>query len=242
MLVIGAGKMAQETLHYLTDAGPAKSSSLNRDFDRARRSPPSGTASRARGRISTNNSSKPTWLSAPPAPIGTIVTLPTINEQIARAAAISDRCSCSIWRCRATSIPRSATSSACTCTASTTSPKPASAIAKRSADALPAAEQIIDEEVRAFVAETHHRASGPVIARFREGLENVQIAELDTALSRLPELDDRSRRKSSNSPTGWWPRCSTRRWNRCATNLATALAHGLLEALQRLFQLEDPKD
>ena len=82
------------------------------------------------------------------------------------------------------------------------------------------------------MAETHHRASGPVIARFREGLENVQAAELDAALRELPELDDRSRQEieqfadrlvakmlhppleslrdesRNGSPTACWKRCS----------------------------------
>ena len=48
VLVIGAGKMAQETLHYLTDAGARRLVILNRDFDRAARARRrSGTACRA---------------------------------------------------------------------------------------------------------------------------------------------------------------------------------------------------
>ena len=58
---------------------------------------------------------------------------------------------------------------------------------------LPAAEAIVDEETRRFVAEARHRATGPVIARFREGLEKSQSAELERLFTRLPDLDERSR-------------------------------------------------
>ena len=60
---------------------------------------------------------------------------------------------------------------------------------------LPAAEQIVDEETARFVGEVRHRATGPVIARFREGLERSQSAELERLFQRLPELDERSRRE-----------------------------------------------
>ena len=62
VLVIGAGKMAQETLQYLVDAGARHITVLNRDFDRAadagrRVERPPGVLERAVRR----SSSPPTW-------------------------------------------------------------------------------------------------------------------------------------------------------------------------------------
>ena len=107
---------------------------------------------------------------------------------------------------------------------------------------LPAAEQIIDQEVLAFVADSHHRASGPVIARFREGLENVQIAELTRLYSRLPELDDRSRREIQMFADRLLAKMLHPPLESLRDESRNGTAHGLLEALQRLFRLEDPND
>ena len=107
------------------------------------------------------------------------------------------------------------------------------------ADALPAAERIIDEETRAFVAETRHRAAGPVIARFREGLETVQTRRAGAALrpaaragraraARNRQFADRLVAKMLHPPLE-----SLRDESRNGS------PHGLLEALQRLFQLKD---
>ena len=85
MLVIGAGKMARETFEYLTDAGTRKITVLNRDFARAKRLPPNGMVDPPPGKNSTNGSSKPIWLSAPPAPIGTSSPLPTSSSNLAQA-------------------------------------------------------------------------------------------------------------------------------------------------------------
>jgi glutamyl-tRNA reductase len=107
------------------------------------------------------------------------------------------------------------------------------------ADALPAAERIIDEEVLAFVADTRHRASGPVIARLREGLQCAQSAELERLYEKLPDLDERARqeiRQFSDRLVAKMlhpPLESLRDESRNGTH------HGLLEALQRLFQLKD---
>ena len=71
VLVIGAGKMAQETLHYLADAGARQITVLNRDFAAGRGAGRrSGTARPRRGASWPTSSWRPTWSSARPAPIG----------------------------------------------------------------------------------------------------------------------------------------------------------------------------
>jgi glutamyl-tRNA reductase len=104
---------------------------------------------------------------------------------------------------------------------------------------LPAAEKIVEEEARQFAAEVRHRASGPVIARFREGLERSQSAELDRLFARLPNLDERSRREIEQ----FADRLVGKMLHPPLASLRDASEngppHGLLDALQRLFQLKD---
>src|SRR5207244_1483090 len=106
-------------------------------------------------------------------------------------------------------------------------------------DALPSAEAIVDEEVRAFVAETRHRASAPVIARFRESLENVQSAELARLYARLPELDDASRQEVRQFADRLLAKMLHPPLESLRDESRNGSPHGLLEALQRLFQLKD---
>jgi glutamyl-tRNA reductase len=239
VLVIGAGKMAQETLRYLADAGARRITVLNRDYQRAQ-----ALADEWRGGavpwadligqlvtadlvISTTGADRP------------LVTLPEYQQKVVprryqRPLFILDL-----------AMPRDFEpaigeelgvylygiddlSDACQRNRAAR------------ADALPAAEKIIEQETAAFIAEARHRASGPVIARFREGLENVQLAELERLYERLPELDQRSRQEIRQFADRLVakmlhpPLESLRDESRNGTQ-----HHGLLEALQRLFQLKD---
>jgi glutamyl-tRNA reductase len=106
-------------------------------------------------------------------------------------------------------------------------------------DALPEAERIIDEEVRAFVAATRHRASGPVITQFREGLESVQAAELERLYGRLPELDERSRQEIRQFADRLVAKMLHPPLESLRDETRNGTQHGLLEALQKLFQLRE---
>jgi glutamyl-tRNA reductase len=238
VLVIGAGKMAQETLHYLADAGTRQITVLNRDYQRAQ-----SLADKWRGRavpwselpdqlvnadlvISTTGADRP------------VVTLKEYQQKVVprryqRPLFILDL-----------AMPRDFEpeigeelgvylygiddlNEAC------------ARNRKARADALPAADEIIEEETRAFVFEIRHRASGPVIARFREGLENVQLAELERLYDRLPELDDRSRQEIHQ----FADRLVAKMLHPPLESLRDESRNGshpsLLEALQRLFQLKE---
>jgi glutamyl-tRNA reductase len=105
--------------------------------------------------------------------------------------------------------------------------------------ALPAAEQILEDEVRSFVAATRHRASVPVIAMFRESLEGLQAAELERLYDRLPDLNDRSRQEIRQ----FADRLLAKMLHPPLESLRHESRNGspqrLIEALQRLFQLKD---
>lgn len=238
VLVIGAGKMAQETLVYLSDAGARQIVVVNRDFERAATladqwkgaakpwSDIGAELVKADMVVSTTGADRP------------IVTLTDFRRDVVprryqRPLFILDL-----------AIPRDFESSigeelgvylygiddlAEACERNR----------QARAGALPAAEMIIDEETRAFVAETRHRASGPVIARFREGLESVQMAELERLYNRLPDLSERERQEIRQA----FDRLVAKILHPPLESLRDESHYGshpgLLEALQRLFQLKD---
>src|SRR6476620_5225658 len=238
VLVIGAGTMAQETLQYLTDAGAKHIVVLNRNFERAQ-----SLAKTWNGRpapwselidqivtadliISTTGADRH------------VVTLHDYREYVARRRQqrplfildlamprdfepeIADELGVYLYGIddlkEACERNREARESA-----------------------LPSAEAIVEEEVRAFVADTRHRASVPVIAQLRESLETVQAAELDRLYGRLPGLDDRSRQEVRQ----FADRLLAKRLHPPLESLRDesrkGSPHGLLDALKRLFQLND---
>lgn len=238
VLVIGAGEMAQETLHYLTDAGAKLITVLNRDSARAEalakqwkgKSAPWGELAdqlvAADLVVSTTGADRP------------VVTLDDFRTQVAPGRhqrplfildlamprdfepAIRDELGVYLYgiddlaeACERNRDARAA--------------------------AMPLAERIVEAETRTFLAESRHRASGPVIARFRAELQSAQAAELARLYGRLPELDEQSReeiRRFADRLVGKMlhpPLESLRDASRDGSS------HGLLEALQRLFQLKD---
>jgi len=238
VLVIGAGKMAGETLQYLTDAGAREIVVLNRDFGRAK-----ALAAQWKGMakewtvlaeelvetdlvVSTTGADQP------------VVTLANYKQNVARRRhqrplfvldlamprdfdpAIGEELGVYLYGIDdlAEACERNR---------------------QARADALPEAERIIDEEVRSFVAETRRRASGPVIARFRQGLENVQAAELERLYERLPEIDDRTRQEIRQFADRLVAKMLHPPLESLRDESRNGSPHGLLEALQRLFQLKD---
>lgn len=237
-LVIGAGKMAHETLSYLAEAGVSRLTVLNRDPQRA-----ATLAERWKGRpapwsaladelvsadlvVSTTGSDRP------------VVTLADYHQQVARRRhqkplfvldlamprdfdpAIGDEVGVYLY-----GIDDLAEACA----------------RNRSARAreLPDAERIVDEESRQFVADIRHRATVPVIARFRAGLESVQSAELDRLFQKLPDLDDRSQREIQQFADRLVAKMLHPPLESLRDESAIRSPHSLLEALQRLFRLKE---
>ncbi len=238
VLVIGAGKMAQETLHYLKDAGAQRIFVLNRDFERAQtlaaqwQGTPAAWSDLAEQLVKADLVISTTGADRP------VVTFHEYRENVVprryqRPLFILDL-----------AMPRDFEpeigeelgvylygiddlSEAC------------EQNRKARADSLPAAERIIDEETHAFVAEMRHRASGPVIARLREGLENAQLAELERLYNRLPELDECSRQEIRQFADRLVAKMLHPPLESLRQETRNGSHHGLLEALQRLFQLKD---
>jgi glutamyl-tRNA reductase len=238
VLVIGAGKMAEETLEYLTAAGACRLVILNRDYDRALELAeqwhglPATWATLADELavadmvVSTTGADRP------------IVSLEDYRRLVARERhqrplfildlamprdfdpAIREELGVYLYGI-------DDLSEACQRNR-----------AERSKE-LPAAEAIVDEETRRFVAEVRHRATGPVIARFRAGLEKSQSAELERLFVRLPDLDERSRREIEQFADRLVGKMLHPPLASLRDESQNGPPHGLLEALQRLFQLKD---
>lgn len=104
---------------------------------------------------------------------------------------------------------------------------------------LPAAEKIVAEETDRFVADALHRATAPVISGLRRGLHEPKQAELERLFRRLPELDDSSRAEIRQ----FADRLVNKMLHPPLESLRDASQNGthsgLLDALKRLFKLED---
>lgn len=107
------------------------------------------------------------------------------------------------------------------------------------AEEMPAAERIVEEETARFVAAASHRASAPVISDLRRGMHEPKQAELERLFHKLPELDENTRGEIEQFADRLVnkmlhpPLDSLRHASQNGTH------HGLLDALKRLFKLED---
>ena len=104
---------------------------------------------------------------------------------------------------------------------------------------MPAAVAIIEEETRRFMGDLHHRSTAPVIEQLRAGWSETGEAELDRLFRRLPGLDDAQQAEIRQAFERYAakllhpPLASLRSESRAGP------PHGLLDALKRLFDLKD---
>lgn len=104
---------------------------------------------------------------------------------------------------------------------------------------MPAALAIVDEETRRFMGDLHHRSTAPVIERLRAGWSETGDAELERLFRRLPHLADADRDEIRQAFDRYAakllhpPLVSLRDESRSGS------PHGLLDALKRLFDLDD---
>jgi len=104
---------------------------------------------------------------------------------------------------------------------------------------LPAARRIIEQETERFMADMHHRVTGPIIRQLKEGWEKPKEEELWRLWNKLPELDDRARSEIRQS----FDRLVNKLLHPPLESLRDESRHGiphaLLDALAKLFQLKD---
>ena len=104
---------------------------------------------------------------------------------------------------------------------------------------LPAAMRIIEQETARFIRDLHHRVTGPVIRRLREGMQEPKDEELRRLFNKLSGLDDHSRDEIRQS----FDRLVNKLLHPPLESLRDESRHGiphsLLDALAKLFQLKD---
>lgn len=103
----------------------------------------------------------------------------------------------------------------------------------------PKAERIVDEETARFLAELHHRATGPTIRRLKAQADEVKADELRRLLNKLGDLDERSRGEIERSFDRLVNKLLHPPLESLRDEAEGGPPQGLLEALKRLFQLKD---
>jgi glutamyl-tRNA reductase len=104
---------------------------------------------------------------------------------------------------------------------------------------LPAAIHIVEQETARFMGELHHRATGPIIKRLREGWQQPKDDELRRLFNKLPELDERARAEIGQSFERLINKLLHPPLESLRSEAEQGPPHGLLDALKRLFQLKD---
>lgn len=104
---------------------------------------------------------------------------------------------------------------------------------------LPQALDIVESETSQFMQELYHRATGPIIRQLRQGWHEVRDDELRRLFNKLPDLDDRARQEISQSFERYVNKLLHPPLESLRDESRTGTPHGLLEALKRLFRLED---
>lgn len=103
----------------------------------------------------------------------------------------------------------------------------------------PQAQKIIAEETRKFIADLHHRATGPVIRRLREQAEQTKQEELKRLLGRLEkyEIDDGAYADIEQGFDRLVNKLLHPPLSSLRDDAARGGSQGLLEALRRLFDV-----
>jgi glutamyl-tRNA reductase len=104
---------------------------------------------------------------------------------------------------------------------------------------LPVAMAIVEEETERFMAELHHRATGPIIQRLRQGWQSVRDQELKRLFNKLTDLDDASRAEIEQSFDRYTNKLLHPPLESLRDESRQGVPHALLEALKRLFHLKD---
>ena len=237
VLVAGAGEMGEETLRYLMDQGARDITIVNRNFERAQH-----LAGRLGGRaapwsqlhdlltdadlmISTTGATEPIVTAESFAPVSRrraqrplfVLDLAVPRDFAAEVGRFNG-----VYLYSVDDLARACESN------------------RRAREKeWPKAERIIDEETARFVAELHHRATGPTIRRLKARAGQLQAEELDRLLNKLGSVDDRQRREIERSFDRLVNKLLHPPLETLRDEAAKGAPHGLLDALRRLFDLSE---
>ncbi|HEY2827916.1 MAG TPA: glutamyl-tRNA reductase [Pirellulales bacterium] len=104
---------------------------------------------------------------------------------------------------------------------------------------LPQALRIVEEETGQFMQELYHRATGPIIRQLRQGWHEVRDEELRRLFNKLPDLDQRAQQEISQAFERYVNKLLHPPLESLRDESRTGTPHSLLDALKRLFRLEE---
>ena len=104
---------------------------------------------------------------------------------------------------------------------------------------LPAAQAIVEEETRRFMGDLHHRSTAPVIEQLKAGWSETGESELDRLFRRLPQLGGTERAEIRQAFERYAAKLLHPPLASLRSESHSGPPHGLLDALKRLFDLRD---
>jgi glutamyl-tRNA reductase len=237
VLLLGAGKMAAETLRYLRDAGAREITVLNRTAGRAvelaarlgarpgRFAELAGELALADLVVSTTGASEPVvaldlYRQVEPAREGrplVVLDLAVPRDFDSRIGARPG-----VWLYGIDDL-----ATAC------------AANRNRRQREMPAALSIVEEETRRFMSDLHHRSTAPVIEQLKAGWSETGEAELTRLFRRLPDLDPAEQAEIRQAFERYAAKLLHPPLASLRSESRSGPPHGLLDALKRLFDLED---
>jgi len=103
---------------------------------------------------------------------------------------------------------------------------------------LPAAQAIVEEETVRFMGDLHHRSTAPVIERLRAGWSETGESELDRLFRRLPDLGETERAEIRQAFERYAAKLLHPPLASLRSESRSGPPHGLLDAPKRLCDLE----
>ena len=237
VLLIGAGKMAAETLRYLGDAGARNIRIINRSIERAHE-----LAERLGAHTGNYKDLSHELIEADLVVSTTGATEPVVSlslyqeierQRQGRPLVILDLAVPRDFDSRISGRPGvwlysiDDLSQAC------------DSNRRRRQKELPAALTIVEEETRRFMGELHHRSTVPVIEQLRAGWNETGEVELHRLFHKLPELDENSQQEIRQAFERYAAKMLHPPMVSLRSESKAGPPHRLLEALRRLFDLKE---
>jgi glutamyl-tRNA reductase len=235
ILLVGAGKMAAETLRYLRAGGGRDVTILNRTATRAVElaarlgARPGAFAELAAELVAADLVVSTTGASQPVVPLELFEEIE--RERAGRPLVVLDLAVPRDFDPRIGERPGvwlySVDDLAAACDANR----------KSRQREMPAALAIVEEETLRFLADMHHRTMAPVIEQLRAGWNETGTAELERLFRRLPDLGEQERAEIRQAFERYAAKLLHPPLVSLRSESQSGVPHGLLDALKRLFQL-----
>ena len=103
----------------------------------------------------------------------------------------------------------------------------------------PAALKIVAEEIERFVADAHHRGTGPTIQRLKQQADALKSDELRRLMNKLGEIDGRAKEEIERSFERLVNKLLHPPLESLRDEASRGSPHRLLDALRHLFQIPD---